>query len=148
MSSKLNPIPNDKVFNKRESVVSNSYCADCNSLCCHDLVMEIESPTSDDDLQTLMWYLHFKHSFIFINDSQWYHMIRSECRFLSKVDKLCKNYERRTNKCIEHTPPNCERYESWYEQIFDDPYMLEEYVQKNKLIKEKKISKKNAKKNK
>lgn len=146
LKSNIDPIPNQNVFEKRKKTVSNNECADCNALCCHDLVMEIEKPENAEDLSSLMWYLHFKDSFIFINDDVWYHMIRSECRFLSKTTKLCSNYEKRMSKCREHTPPDCERYENWYDDIFDDPYILEEYVYKNKIIKEELSGKANAKK--
>ncbi len=146
MASNINPIPTENVFEKRKDVVSKKKCADCNSLCCHDLVMEIDKPTSEDELSSLMWYLHFENSYIFIYDDCWYHMIRSQCRFLSKTTKLCTNYENRTDKCKSHTPPHCERYEEWYDEIFDDPYLLETYVSENDIIKHKVSSKKNGKK--
>ncbi len=143
----MDPIPSESVFKKREKSVSNDKCADCNSLCCHDLVMAIDMPKDIDDLNSLIWYLHFESSFIFINDNVWYHMIRSKCRFLSKGTKLCGNYEKRIDKCREHKPPNCERYENWYDVLFDDPYKLEEYVYENKIIKEKSFTKSSNKKN-
>lgn len=146
MTSNINPIPTEKVFEKRKDVVSKKKCADCNALCCHDLVMTIDAPTTEEELEPLMWYLHFENSYIFIYDDTWYHMIRSKCRFLSKTTKLCTNYEKRTDKCREHTPPYCERYEDWYDEIFDDPYLLEEYVLQNDIIKPKVSNKKNGKK--
>lgn len=69
-------------------------------------------------------------------------MIRSECRYLDKKTYLCKNYENRNEICSKHSPPKCERYEEWFNIIFDDQYELEKYVYKNKIIKSKKSGKK------
>ena len=70
-------------------------------------------------------------------ENTWYHMIRSECRYLDKKTYLCKNYENRNEICSKHSPPKCERYEEWYDVIFDDQYELEKYVYENKIIKKK-----------
>ncbi len=143
-------IPSDSLLKNRKEKVSEKLCADCNSLCCHDLVMEISPPKNESELNTLKWYLHFRHSFIFIYENTWYHMIRSECRYLDKKTYLCKNYENRNEICSKHSPPKCERYEEWYDVIFDDQYELEKYVYENKIIKKKSSAakKKVAKKNK
>lgn len=132
----MNPIPKEEVYKKRKKTVSQKGCADCNSMCCHDLVMEIEAPSNEDDITTLMWYLHFKHSYIFIHNNRWYHMIRSECRFLDKTSMLCGIYEKRSARCREHKSPNCERYEAWYDKIFDHPYTLEKYIREDYFIKD------------
>jgi len=137
-------VPSDKIFKNRRDSVSEELCADCNSLCCHDLVMEISPPEDENELDTLKWYLHFKHSFIFIYQDIWYHMIRSECRYLDKKTYLCKNYENRNELCRKHKPPKCERYEEWCDIIFDDQNDLERYVYENKIIK--KSVKKNKRK--
>lgn len=131
-------IPSNKLLEIREKSVSDKLCADCNALCCHDLVMEIEAPANEKELKTLKWYLHFKHSFIFVYEGTWYHMIRSECRYLDKKNYLCTNYDARGEMCRKHGPPKCERYEKWYDVLFDDQRDLEDYVYKNKIIKRKK----------
>ena len=143
-------IPSDNILKNRQKTVSEKLCRDCNSLCCHDLVMEISTPKNESELKTLKWYLHFRHSFIFIHEKTWYHMIRSECRYLDKKTYLCKNYANRNDICSKHSPPKCERYESWYDIIFDDQYELEKYIYENKIIKKKSTTKKtrNTKKNK
>ena len=108
-------IPSDKIFKDRKEKVTDKLCADCNSLCCHDLVMEISKPKNEEELKTLKWYLY---------------------------------YENRHDICTKHSPPKCERYEEWYDVIFDDQYELEKYVYEKKIIKKKsskspkKISKK------
>ncbi len=122
----------------REKNVDIEACADCKSMCCYDLVMEIDAPRSEKDLATLKWYLHFKHSFIFIYKNIWYHLVRSECRYLDTNTYLCTNYKDRSSKCRDHMPPKCERYEKWYDILFDDQRKLENYVYGKKLIKTKK----------
>lgn len=134
----MNIIPSDKLLKVRTEHVSDNLCADCKALCCHDLVIEIEAPENDKELQILKWYLHFKHSFIFVYENVWYHMIRSECRYLDKKNYLCTNYENRVEMCRKHYPPKCERYEKWYDILFDDQKELEDYVYKNKIVKPKK----------
>ena len=62
-------IPSDSLLKNRQEKVSEKLCADCNSLCCHDLVMEIAPPKNESELNTLKWYLHFRHSFIFIYEN-------------------------------------------------------------------------------
>lgn len=46
-------IPSDKLLKSRQKTVSEKLCADCNSLCCHDLVMEISPPKDEEELNTL-----------------------------------------------------------------------------------------------
>lgn len=127
-----------KIIEERANTVSDNLCANCRSMCCLDLVMEIEAPRSSKDLETYKWYLHFKHSFIFIYKNIWYHLIKSECRFLDKKNMLCTNYEDRVKKCRDHKAPKCERYEKWYDVIFDSPSKLENYALRNKLVKTRK----------
>ena len=100
-------IPSNQLLKNRQKTVSEKLCADCNSLCCHDLVMEISPPKDEEELNTLKWYLHFRHSFIFIYEETWYHMIRSECRYL---DKKTKTFMSKKNK---------ELFDEKHKDIFD-----------------------------
>lgn len=119
----------------REEVVENNLCSDCKSMCCYDLTMEIDRPKTKEDLNKLKWFLHFKHSYIFIYQKKWYHLIKSECRYLDKTTFFCKNYKDRVDMCRKHNPPQCERYSKWYDYMFSDKDVLDSYVRKNKLIK-------------
>lgn len=121
----------------RKDNVSDNLCTDCKSECCHDLVMEIDSPKNHKDLETLKWYLHFENSFIFIYQNTWYQMFRSRCRYMDKKTMLCLNYENRSDRCREHNPPKCERYDKWYDILFDDKKKLEDYVYSKKILKPK-----------
>ena len=139
----MSVVPSEKLYKVRQSLVSEELCIDCKALCCSDLVMEIQPPKTQKELDTLKWYLHFKHSYIFIHENTWYHLIRSECRYLDKNTYLCKNYENRHKMCLNHKPPKCERYERWYDVLFDDQYMLENYVYEKKIMKRTKKKSKN-----
>lgn len=128
-------ITKQETLKKREETVTEEPCADCPGLCCHDLVMVIDPPENQEDLETYKWYVQYDTSFIFILDGKWHHIVKGRCMYLDKKTNLCNIYEERPDKCRDHHPPDCERYGEWYDVWLGDPPTLEDYAYKNGFVK-------------
>ena len=104
-----------------------SECRDCPALCCHDLVVPIDKPRTEDDIEELKWELQYDTIRVFIRSHRWYRMIAGRCMYLDSSNR-CTIYERRPKRCREMKPPHCERFGEFYETIITTPKELDEHL--------------------
>ncbi|MGV8151620.1 MAG: YkgJ family cysteine cluster protein [Candidatus Nanoarchaeia archaeon] len=84
-------------------------CLGCNALCCKYVSVEIDKPKNKKDCQEILWYLHHKNVYVFIESKEWYIQFITKCRHLDK-DFKCKIYKTRPKICKEHDIEGCERH--------------------------------------
>lgn len=106
-------------------------CDDCPALCCHDLVMPIEKPKTEEDVSELKWELQYDTIRVFIRSHRWYRIIKGRCMYLDESN-LCRIYATRPKRCREHNPPQCERFGDFYEAMISTPQELEAYLARRK----------------
>ena len=101
-------------------------CQDCGAKCCHDLVMPIEKPKTDDDISELKWELQYDTVRVFIRSHRWYRLIQGRCIYLD-ANNRCTIYERRPRRCREMKPPDCEHFGEFWDVMITTPEELDEY---------------------
>jgi Fe-S-cluster containining protein len=106
-------------------------CGDCAALCCHDLSVEITRPRTRDEIESLKWQLYYDTVGIYIRSRRWHMVVKGRCKYLDDRN-LCTIYDRRPDVCREHMPPDCERFEEWYDILFTKPGEIEDYLNKSK----------------
>jgi len=102
-------------------------CSDCPALCCHDLSVTILKPTTNKEIEDLMWHLNYDTVAVYIRNRRWHLLIKGRCQYLDAKD-LCTIYDERFDTCRKHKPPYCERYDDWYDVIFTTPFELKDYL--------------------
>jgi len=102
-------------------------CNDCPALCCHDLVMPIEKPKTDQDVEELKWELQYDTVRCFVRSHRWYRLVKGRCIYLDRNNR-CKIYARRPKRCREHKPPDCEFFGEFYDVMITTPEELDEYL--------------------
>jgi Fe-S-cluster containining protein len=112
-------------------------CGTCAALCCHDLSVEIKRPRTKDEIEDYKWRLHYDTVGIYIRNMRWHMIVKGRCQYLDEKN-LCTIYDRRDEVCREHMPPDCERFEGWYDVLFTKPEEMEAYLDKSKKKKKKK----------
>lgn len=120
---------------------SKDACNDCEALCCQGLTIDIKKPRTRDEVETLLWQLHYDTVGIYILNKRWHLFVEGRCGYLDDNDR-CTRYERRNDICRRHNPPECEKYLDWYDVMFDTPEELEAYIKKEKKKKMRKKRKK------
>lgn len=111
--------------------VSNPLCRGCPSLCCRGLVIPVDKPRTPDDIEELKWHVQYDTVSVFIRSYRWYLLIKGRCGYLSK-DNLCTVYERRPARCRRLNPPECERYDDFYDVLIETPEELEDYLSRKR----------------
>ena len=106
-------------------------CQDCPALCCHDLVMPMTKPRTDDDIFELKWELQYDTVRVFIRSHRWYRIIQGRCMYLDE-NNLCTIYARRPRRCREHNPPECEKFGEFYDTMISTPQELEAHLARSK----------------
>ena len=106
-----------------------SLCDFCVAKCCRYFALPLDTPKCRKDFDTLRWFLLHHQTSIFVEKGTWYLQVHSECRAL-RSDNLCGIYETRPNICRDHSTADCEYDDDWtYDQFFETPEQLEEYVE-------------------
>jgi Fe-S-cluster containining protein len=113
-----------KTLKKKES---SSKCQDCSADCCHDLSFMITRPRTKNEKEMLKWHLHFDTVKVFIRNRRWYALIKGKCIYLGKGNK-CTIYNKRSDICRGHMPPECEHYGKWYDKMISTPVELDKYL--------------------
>jgi Fe-S-cluster containining protein len=108
-----------------------SPCQDCPAKCCHNLSIWIGAPKTKEQIDDLMWEVRFNTVRIYIRNRRWYLLIDGKCMYLDK-NYRCKIYGTHPEKCIRHTPPNCERFGSFWDVMINTPEELEAYLAKRR----------------
>jgi len=106
---------------------SQTACADCPALCCHDLAIPIDRPRLREDIDDLKWKLRYDTVHVAIRNRRWYLVVNGRCIYLDE-NNLCTIYEQRPDTCRNHNPPDCERFGRWYQYWIDSPDGLDEYL--------------------
>jgi len=89
--------------------------------------MPINKPRTRFDIDELKWQLHYDTIHVAIRHHRWYLVVRGRCIYLDR-NNMCKIYERRSQRCRNHKPPDCERFGLWYETLITTPEELEGYL--------------------
>ena len=106
-------------------------CEGC-SICCEHICMEIDKPTTKDELHDILWYLMHQDVIVFFDDEDdWFIEFKTKCKALAD-DKKCTIYSERPNICREYSQEDCERYGEgeYYEEIFRCREEFLEYINK------------------
>jgi Fe-S-cluster containining protein len=84
-----------------------SPCRTCSAKCCQYFALQIDTPRTREDFESLRWYIAHKQTNIFFEKRKWYLEVTTACRFLTK-DRRCKIYHKRPKICREHSTVSCE----------------------------------------
>lgn len=114
---------------KQKTTVKN--CSACPAVCCHDLSIQILRPVTRKEIDELKWHLHYDTVGVYIRDHRWHVVVKGRCMYLDDKN-MCTIYDTRPDKCRDHMPPNCERYNGWYDVLFTRPEELEDYLKRKK----------------
>ena len=103
-------------------------CESC-SLCCEYVVIEIEAPKTEVDIDCIKWYLLHGLSVFIEEDGTWNVEVRMKCTKLNEK-KRCSIYPSRPNICREHDQKDCERYDKskYYKHRFTNVSEFEEFI--------------------
>ncbi|MFW5798801.1 MAG: YkgJ family cysteine cluster protein [Planctomycetota bacterium] len=105
-------------------------CETCGGKCCRYFALEIDEPEDFEDYDSIRWYLFHEHTYVFVEDGDWYLCVTTPCEHLTD-DFRCGIYDRRPIICRKHSNDGCE-YEDeneWdYEQRFDTAEQLEAHM--------------------
>jgi len=106
-------------------------CRDCAAKCCHDLVLAINKPRTQDDIAYYRWHLQYDTVRIAISNHKWHTVFEGRCIYLDK-NNICTIYDRRPEKCRRHNPPECEHFSKWYDIMLSTPEELDAHLEKEK----------------
>ncbi len=120
-----------KNLTRKKTHTKPNPCLKCPALCCHDLATPFDRPRDQEDIDDVMWQLHYDSVSIAIRNQRWYQVVKGRCIYLDKKN-MCTIYERRSEKCRQHNPPDCEKYYPWYDLIFHTPEELGEHLAREK----------------
>jgi uncharacterized protein len=109
--------------------MSGNLCEHCTAMCCKYIALPIETPETAADFDDVRWYLLHENIAVFVEDGDWYLLIRSSCRHLLP-DHRCGLYATRPNICRKYTTKECDYHSGDYgwEHHFAAPEHLDEYV--------------------
>lgn len=124
---------------------SKKECMDCGGFCCENLAMTIGRPENKEEVEDLMWQLHFDTVKVYIHRRRWYLWVKGKCIYLSSKGR-CKIYDRKPEKCKKHNPPDCEHFGNFWDILISTPDELKQYLKSKKKTKIKKTKTKRNKK--
>lgn len=119
-------------------------CSDCPALCCHDLSVTILKPSTGKEIDDLMWHLNYDTVRVYIQSRRWHLHVKGRCQYLDDRN-MCTIYDKRFSTCRNHKPPYCEKFDDWYDVMFETPFELQEYLEKEKARWKKNAKKRKAK---
>ncbi|MBN1131016.1 MAG: YkgJ family cysteine cluster protein [Chitinispirillaceae bacterium] len=105
-------------------------CRDCNGLCCRHIALEIDTPKTRIDFDTIRWYLMHETVQVGIDhDGEWLIEVPVVCRHLK--NNGCAIYDKRPNICREYPGKEgrCEHEDktSPYKVLFCNEATFERY---------------------
>ncbi|WP_428623254.1 YkgJ family cysteine cluster protein, partial [Sedimenticola sp.] len=81
------------------SIPVDNKCGHCHPpLCCQYLTQEVDTPTTKQDFDHLLWQLSHRNMQLFQEDGTWYLLINNPCTHLQQ-DGRCGIYESRPEVC-------------------------------------------------
>lgn len=109
------PIP---VVAEGVEITPENKCGFCtNSLCCHYVTQEIDTPRSKYDYEHLLWQVSHPGVSAYKDSDGWTLMFATTCTHL-RADGRCGIYEVRPQICRDHSNDFCE-YDQPAEEGFD-----------------------------
>jgi Fe-S-cluster containining protein len=88
-----------------------------------------DTPRTREEFDYVRWYLLHEQATVFVDEGTWYLLVHTRCRHL-QPDNRCGIYETRPQICRDYSTDNCEfDDEACYEQYFETPEQLEEYME-------------------
>ena len=105
-------------------------CEGCHAPCCHYIVIEVNAPEDDADIDLFRWYLYHHGVSVQIDpDGSWHVIVPTKCEALSD-NSQCSIHMARPQVCKDYTIDECERYgpEDHAPIIFHNVDELERYV--------------------
>ena len=109
------PIP---VVAEGVKITPENKCGFCtNSLCCHYVTQEIDTPRSKYDYEHLLWQVSHPGVSVYKDADGWTLMFATTCTHL-RADGRCGIYEARPQICRDHSNDFCE-YDQPAEEGFD-----------------------------
>lgn len=111
-------------------------CRTCGGGCCRHIALQIDTPDSEDDFDTLRWFLLHRGVKVFIDhDDSWNLEVATDCTALT--DGRCAIYDRRPRICRDYPPADdaCEHEEpgTSYKVLFRTAEDLEAWRRNNAL---------------
>ena len=85
-------------------------CEQCDALCCKYFALEIDKPTTKNDLENIRWYISHQKTSVFIQNGKWYLQVKNRCNHLDRNNR-CKIYENRPAICKRLDPKGCEYHD-------------------------------------
>ncbi len=87
---------------------SDHPCFEC-AKCCTYIALEIENPSTNAEIDQIIWYLYHRDVEVFVDwDSVWHVLFRTRCENLTSAG-LCGVYERRPAICKDFDWRECEQ---------------------------------------
>lgn len=104
-------------------------CSYCTAKCCRYFALPIDTPTTRQEFDYVRWYLLHEQATVFVDEGTWYLLVHTRCRHL-QPDNRCGIYATRPQICRDYSTENCEfDDDACYEQYFETPEQLEEYME-------------------
>jgi Fe-S-cluster containining protein len=110
---------------------NNDICMECSAICCKDLAVIILRPRTRGEIEELQWHLRFDTVSVFIRNRRWHLLIKGKCIYLADNNR-CRIYDKRPDRCRDHSSAECERLGAFYEVLISTPEELLEYLDSGK----------------
>ena len=89
-----------------ETTTGIDRCAKCDAHCCRHVAVQIDTPKSKKDYNTVRWYLLHQNVWVSIDlDNHWILEFKTPCRYIEK-DFKCGDYENRPEICRDYPGVN------------------------------------------
>ncbi len=136
MATRTGPSIPDPTRPRRKNVLARGdvpagdcLCDHCAGKCCRYFTVRIETPTDRDDYDAIRWYLAHGRTLVYVEKGEWFLVVMTRCRYLSKADR-CAIYLNRPKICQSYTTAECEYDDDWiFEKVFETPEQLWEYAE-------------------
>jgi Fe-S-cluster containining protein len=104
-------------------------CEYCTGRCCRYFSLPIENPKTWNDYDSIRWYLAHGRTMVYVDKGQWYLLVMTRCRYLTKDDR-CRIYLNRPRICRDYSTATCEYNEtSTFDKLFETPEQIWEYAE-------------------
>lgn len=104
-------------------------CDHCVGKCCRYFSLQIDTPETWDDYDTIRWFLTHGQTVVYVDQGKWYLLVLTKCQYL-RADNRCGIYLNRPKICREYTTDGCEYETDWeFERLFESPEQIWEFAE-------------------
>ena len=104
-------------------------CDHCVGKCCRYFCLQLDTPTTWDDFDSIRWYLAHGQTMVYVDEKKWYLVVFTKCQYL-RSDHRCGIYFDRPRICREYSTDECEYDTDWtFEKTFETPEQIWEYAE-------------------